>query len=325
MNGTGSNRHESWLGQTNRHTRDSSRYSDCAVVWAGGSQARDLAEALSDGRAQRSGPNLAASCVESGAALLVLSKRSSFDLSSTATAHGFDRDKTRSIVAAVGGGPHSMLAASIADWLSLRLGVSASAVYGYSDPSDRSKAEEVLRVTLARLPGMDACTIEAPSPAAMVRMLPAGTLLVVGAPEGSWFQQRFFGPGARIRAMASSGNIVVRHSPTRIYQVMQDPIAYGPHMRVSDALKISDGLDVVVAEHGKLIGTVQAQSMMSVRSDLELHQVMDDGQVLAPDDTVDEAVMLTTTRRGILVPVIDAEEHLVGCVSTTDLSKVVIV
>ncbi len=37
---------------------------------------------------------------------------------------------------------------------------------------------------------------------------------------------------------------------------MQLPLAYGPNLRVSDALQLSEGSDVVVAEHGKLVGDV---------------------------------------------------------------------
>jgi hypothetical protein len=324
MNRSGSDQHESWLEQSNRYRQDGSRYENCQVVWAGGSQARNLADALSGGEPLRSGPNLAASCIESKAALLVLSKRTTFDLSSTATAHGFSRDKTRSIVAAVGGGPHSVLAATLADWLSLRLGVPASAVSGYSEPSERSDAESALRATLARLPGMDACTIEASSPSAMVRTLPPGTLLIIGAPEGSWFQRRFFGPGARIQAMASSGNIVVRHRPARIYHVMREPVAYGPHLRVSDALGAANGFDIVVAEHGELLGTVQADTMMNARSDLELHQVMVDGIFLAPEDTVSDAIALTSPSGRALIPVVDSNARVVGCVSAADLSRTVL-
>ncbi len=325
MTGSGYDRRESRLKRSNRESRDGSPYSDVSVLWAGGSQARHLAEALGDGESERAGSNLAASCIESKAALLVLSKRASFDLSSTATTHGFSRAKTQSIVAAVGGGPHSVLAATVADWLSLNLDVPASAVYGYSDPSGLPEAERVLGITVAGLPAMDAYTIEAPGPAAMVRMLPTGALLIVGAPEGSWFQRRFFGPGARIRAMSSSGNIVVRHSPARIYQVMQEPVAYGPNMRVSDALGLSDGFDVVVAEHGKLLGTARAAAMMNSRPDLELHHVMDDGIFLAPEDEVTGAIALMSPHRRTLVPVVDDNANVVGCVSAADLSRVVLV
>ena len=306
-------------------TGSGSRYDDCRIIWAGGSQARDLAEVLTSGTAERSGSNLVASCIKSKASLLVLSKRASFTLSSTATAHGFDRSATRSIVAAVGGGPHSILAATLAEWLSSKLEVPASAVCGYSEQHERPEAERVLATTLSMLPDMDSRTVEASSPAAMVRTLPPGTLLIIGAPEGSWFQRRFFGPGARIRAMSSSGNIVVRHQPPRIYQVMREPVAYGPNMLVSVALELADGFDVVVAEQGRLLGTVEADVMLGADPDLELHHLMEDGRFLAPEDETDGVRELAASHSRTVLPVVDAKSHLVGCVSAADLSKPVVV
>jgi CBS domain-containing protein len=275
---------------------------------------------LSDDTATKAGANLTASCIDSKAGLVVLSNRTSFDVCSTVVPHGFSSEATRSIVAAVGGGPHSLLAATLADWLSQMLGVPACAVYGHSDPSDLSHGEDVLSRTVARLPRMDVRTVEASGPAAMVGALRAGTLLIVGAPGGSWFQRRFFGPGARIVAKAPSGTIVVNHSPARIYRVMQPPLAYGPNMRVSDALQLSEGSDVVVAENGKLLGTVKAETLRGARRDLELHQFVDGGLFLSQDDEISEAIDLIATYGGGLVPVVDDQERLVGCVSGADLS-----
>lgn len=300
---------------------DESRYGDCRVVWAGGSQARDLAETLSGGAATKAGQNLAASTIESGADLLVLSNRTSLDLCSVAIPHGFNPETTESVVAAMGGGPHSTLAAIVADWLAERLHVPASAVYGHSDPSELAEAEDDLNKIVAKLPRMDARTIEAPSPAAMVSSLPAGTLLIVGAPGGSWFQRRFFGPGARIQAKASSGTIVVNHATPRVYQVMQPPVAYGPNMRIMDARQLSSNLDVVVAEDGKLLGVVKADTLRDARQGLELHQVMDDGVFLSTDDEIDEALGLISVDGGDLIPVVDDSARLVGCVSASDLTS----
>jgi hypothetical protein len=295
-------------------------YDRCRVVWAGGSQARSLAELLAGDDVTKAGSSLASTAVDSQADLLVLSNRTSLDLCNVAIPYGFNRDATQSVVAAMGGGPHSTLAAMIADWIAQRLGVPASAVYGHSDPDDLEQAEDVLNKIVVRLPKMDARTIEAASPAAMVGSLPAGTLLIVGASGGSWFQRRFFGPGARIQAKAPSGTIVVNHSPPRVYQAMQPPIAYGPNMRVADALQLSNELDVVVAEDGKLLGVVKAATLRDARQDIELHEVMDDGVFLSTDDEFDEAISLISVDGGDLIPVVDDQARLVGCVSASDLS-----
>jgi len=69
---------------------------------------------------------------------------------------------------------------------------------------------DVLASISEYLPDLPTETAQAAHPAAMVSALPAGTLLVVGAPRGSWFQRQFFGPGARIQSKAPNGAIVVR-------------------------------------------------------------------------------------------------------------------
>lgn len=291
----------------------------CRVVWAGGKRAKDLAGVLSAGDSLRAGSNLSTSCIDSRAGLLVLSSRISFDLCSFVVPHGFDRDATRSIVAAVGGGPHSLLAAVLAEWLSLRLGVPACAVYGHSDPSELIRGEDVLGTVVDHLPRMEVRTVEAPSPKAMVGELPKGTLLIVGASGGSWFQRRFFGPGARIRAKAPTGTIVVNHNPGRVYQVMRPPVAYGPNMRVSDAMQLSEGGRVVVANQGRLRGTVDAEVLKSARRDLELQQVMERDTFLSADDQISEIVALATSRGGPF-PVVDDRGQLMGCVTGEDLS-----
>jgi CBS domain-containing protein len=290
------------------------------VVWAGGSQAQDLANSLAASEVTKAGSNLASSCIDARADLLVLSNRTSLDLCSVAVPHSFSSQATASIVAAVGGGPHSFLAATLASWLSDALGVPASAVFGYSDPAGLSGAHAVLDQLTDRLPQLTSRTVEALSPSAMVQALPSGTLLVVGAPGGSWFQRRFFGPGARIRAKASDGTIVVNYRPACVYQIMQPPIAFGPKMRVADALQLSEGLDVHVAERGKLLGTVRIEALDHADRDQEIHQIMDTEIFLSVDDPINEAVELVTLHDNGLVPVVDDQSYLVGCVSSEVLS-----
>lgn len=290
------------------------------VVWAGGNQAQDLANSIAANEVTKAGSNLASSCIDSRADLLVLSNRTSMDLCSVAIPHGFSSERTRSIVAAVGGGPHSFLAAELASWLSGALDVPASAVFGYSDPTELTGAHDVLDQLTAQLPQLKSQTVEAPSPPALVGALPPGTLLIVGDPGGSWFQRRFVGPGARIRAKASDGTIVVSHSPACVYQVMQPPIAFGPKMRVADALLLSEGLDIHVADRGKLLGTVRIEALESSRRDLEIRQIMDTEIFLSVDDPINEAAGLVALYGDGLVPVVDGQSYLVGCVSSEILS-----
>ena len=153
----------------------------------------------------------------------------------------------------------------------------------------------------------------------MVSSLPAGTLLVVGAPGGSWFQRQFFGPGARIQAKAPNGTIVVKHAPTRVYQIMQPPTAFGPHMRVTDAAQLAAEQHVIVALDGQLLGIVYTQSLQQSQPDWELQDVMDDPVFLNADADLAHATEVIA-HHGSPIPVVDAHTRLIGTVTATNLN-----
>lgn len=290
------------------------------VLWTRGGQCHALAEALSGGSAIRADADVATSCIRLRASLLVTRHLNSLDLCSLAVPHGYSPTETRAIVAAVGGGPHSRLAATVGHLLGQHLGVPVRAIYGYHDSSEEPQVLEVLNATAAHLPGIDVEAVRAPSPAAIVDTLAAGTLLVVGAPGGSWFQRQFFGQGARIRAKAPTGTIVVKHTPTRVYQIMQPATAFGPHMRVADALQLADAHHLIVAEHGRLLGLVPHRDLAVARPDLELRDIMENPVFLAPDEDLDHATELIGRHPGSAIPVVDARDRIVGSVTIAELA-----
>lgn len=290
------------------------------ILWTKGSECESLATALGNGPAFRSEGDLYQSCVESGAVLLVAPRLISFDLCSVATPHGFDQAGVASIVAAVGLGPHSILAAAVANRLASRLGVPGKAFFGYTSEVERMAGSSALDSISAEVPSLQVQTAQASSPAEMLGSLADGTLLVLGAPGGSWFQRQFFGPGARIRATAPGGTIVVRHSPARIYQVMRPARPLGPTMRVVDALQVAAGEHVVVAEDGRLLGLVTQEALLASRPDLELRELMDEPVFLSPDEFLDDADRLIAARPTATIPVLDRSDHIIGVVREGDLA-----
>ena len=289
------------------------------ILWTRGAQCQTLADVLSGGTATRAGADVAASCIEHGASLLVTKHLTSIDLCSVAVPHGFSRSETKSVVAAVGRGPHSRLAAHVADALGRELGVDVRAVYGHSEPAERTRALEVLDSLTSDLPAVRVESVLAPSPAAMVDSFPAGTLLVVGAPGGSWFQRQFFGPGARIRAKAPSGTIVVKQVPPRVYRVMQSAVAFGPHMRVADAAQLADSDHLIVAERGRLIGLIRHEALVRAQPNLDLRDIMESPVVLAPDEDLEQAAELINHHPGSAIPVVDSRRRIVGSVTAAYL------
>ena len=290
------------------------------VVWTRGAQCMVLAEALSGSSAVRAGADVAASCIQAGAGLLVTRHLNSLDLCNVAVPHGFSPAATSSIVAAVGSGPHSRLAATLAHALGRHLEVPVRAVYGHHDDSERGQALEILDSVAEHLPGIDVEAVQAPTPAAMVAALPTGTLLVVGAPGGSWFQRQFFGPGARIRAKAPSGTIVVKYTAPRVYQVMQPATAFGPHMRVADAQQLADTQHLIVAQEGRLLGLVPDRALAHARSDLELQDIMESPVFLSPEEDLEHAAELIAHHPGSAIPIVDSRHRIIGTVTAADLA-----
>ncbi len=242
---------------------------------------------------------------------MVTRKLSSFDLCSVAVPTDFDPDATTEVVAAVGSGPHSPLAAAIALRIGHRLGVPARGVYAHGAPGPLPSARRVLPEIVDRFPALRFEAIQAPSPADMVDALAPGTLLVIGAPGGSWFQRQFFGPGARIRHRAPSGTIVVKAAPRRVYQAMEPPQAYGPQMRAGDAVALGLG-DIVVAANGALVGIVSSAELHRGDPGRELAELVSHAPHLEPDEPMDHAVELFAESNTAILPVVDRRGRLVG-------------
>lgn len=289
------------------------------VLWTKGDECRTLAEVLAGKGARRAEADLVESCIKAGAVLLSSRRLTTFDLCSLAVPHGFSPSATQSVVAAVGSGPHSPFAAAIAQRLAHRLGVPARAISGYQRSNEQHQALNVLESITTAVPGLDAQPMQTPNPATMIEALPAGTLLVVGASGGSWFERQFFGHGARIQAKAPSGTIVVKHAPTRIYQVMHPTTAFGPHMRVADAHQLRSEPHLVVAQDGQLLGLISAEALQQARPDLELREIMDDPVFVSPDEDLDHAAALIEQHTGMAIPVVDTRNRIIGSVTAGDL------
>ena len=293
--------------------------SEPPVLWTRGAGCRELAEVISGDVANRVDSDPVATCIRTGATLMVSRRLSSFDLCSVAVPSGFSADGTTGVVAAIGSGPHSSLAAAVAERIGQRLDVPARAVYAHGGSEPTAAAARIVRKFDARFPELSIETIGAASPEAMVQELPTGTLLVIGAPGGSWFQRQFFGPGARIKHKASGGTIVVKAAPVRVYQAMEPPAAFGPHMRVADALVVGAG-DVVVASENTLLGVVSKAALDAADPDTDLGALAREAAFLAPEETIEHALDLVNDTDSTTIPVVDGSGNLVGVyrATTTD-------
>lgn len=292
------------------------------VVWSGDDACRSLAEVLGEPRPVRAGHDVWASLVGARATLHVTRQLPSVERCSVAVPHHVVIDDISGVVAAVGGGPHSALAAATARRIAERLDVPAKVVSGYRRAELRSSAREALEDVAAAgiwLP-MEAVATE--HPLELVASLPRGTLVVIGAPGGSWFQRQFFGPGVRLQAAAPGGVVVVRQDVRRVYQVMSPPAAVGSHMRVRDVLELTEDPVVLVAEHGKLVGIVRRGRLMGLRSHIEVGSIAEPPVTVAAEEPVHHILLLLDEHAGGPVGVVAADGRLLGSVGTRDVTAV---
>ena len=223
-------------------------------------------------------------------------------------------------MAAVGGGPHSLLAAATARRIADRCGVPAKVVAGYGRPDLRRAAQQALELVASAGIGLPMEAVATEHPLELVAALPEGTLVVLGAPGGSWFQRQFFGPGARLRAAAPGGVVVVRQDVRRVYQVMSAPAAVGSHMRVRDVLELTTDPVVLVAEYGKLVGIVRRDMLNDLRSHVEVGTVAELPITVAADEPVDHILLLLDEQLGGPVGVVTGDGRLVGVVGVRDVA-----
>jgi CBS domain-containing protein len=283
-----------------------------SVVWTRGEGCPDLASLLAGGEARRAGPDLRASCVEARADLLVSRKPTSFDLVSVAVPYEFVPAGVRRVVAAVAGGPHSLLAARVARRLGEALDVPAALVAASAEESTDPAAEEALARAAAREPALESRVLRAASPGAAVRALPAGSLLVMGAPGGTWWRRQVSGPGRRLRLGAPAGAVVVRRAPRRCFHRMEDPAAMGVQMPAGEALRLASAPVVPVAEEGRLVGLVRRRALEEADPAAALGSLMEAPVFVAAEDPLEAVAGLAELLDGAPVPVVDAAGRFCG-------------
>lgn len=283
------------------------------VIWTRGKGCASLAELIGGDGASKVGGDLATACIEARADLLVARHLSSFDLIDVAVPHHFVPGRVRSVAAAVAGGPHSSLAAGIAGRIATSLGLPGRIVIASPEAVDDKRAEVILNDIPPDDFGMARDVVRAVSARALVEGFEPGTLLVLGAPGGSWMQRQFFGPGRKLLYSASGGAVIVRSAPRRCFQAAGPVVALGAQMRVGDAAVLLDGRSIVpVAEAGRLVGIVRVDALTDFADDATIGDVMDAPVFLHVDDPLSDSTDVSRSLSGGAVPVVDRGGHLFG-------------
>lgn len=283
------------------------------VLWTRGKGCQELAELLGGSDAPRVQGDPVSACVEERADLLVSRRiQSSFDLVDVAVPIDVEPRGVEAVVAAVAGGPHSVLAAQVAHRLGEALEVPASMVSAYPTEGDSEAAEAVVGQISPRVPDIDYRTMPTSGMSELVAQLPERSLLVFGAPGGSWFQRRLAGPGARLRSHASAGAVVVRAAPRRVFQMMGEPVFVAPMLHAQDTLRIRTETTLAVAEEGRLVGLVRRARLVELQPHMPVAEAMEDPVSIGQLEPVEAARPLQPLFGVDPIPVVDGDERLVG-------------
>jgi CBS domain-containing protein len=294
---------------------------DPRVVYTRGRGCAELAELLTPAASRVTG-DLNEACIEARADVLVARKPpAGFSLVSVVSPLDFEASEVSAIVAAIAGGPHSQLNVQLSDHLARRLQVDVLIATAYTEKEAEPGAESLVARLGEFVPHAKQLSIQASDLTEFVEALPAGALLVLGEAGGSFLSRLVFGPGARLRARARAGAVIVRAAPPRVFQVMDDPIFVAPLHLAGDGRRLYDEERVAVVEAGKLVGVVERTRLVAAAADAPIANLMTRPVALsATMSLVEAATALSTSnpdraRRsssGGPWPVVDADGKLIG-------------
>ncbi len=283
------------------------------VLWTRGEGCAELAKLLSGGEPVRVTGDLTEACIRHRAELLVSRRLDpSFDLVSVAVPVDLEPERVGRVVAAVAGGPNSLLAAQVAHRLGRSLGVEASMVSAYRGDEDRGAALATVEAVYRLLPDLSYRLIQVPEIRALTATLPSDALLVLGAPGGNWFQRMMFGKGARLRQRAPNGAVLVRRAPRRVFQAMGDPVFVGPLREAVDILRVHPQRVLAVVDRARLVGIVTRDALHLAEPGAAVEMFMEPPVSIPLDAPLEEAVGLRDRFGSDPIPVTDEEGRLVG-------------
>ena len=292
------------------------------VGWTRGEGCLPLAELLTSDPIPV-GKQLVATCVEERLDAVVTRGRSPSDVVSTLTPRSFDAEsaeRVEEVVVAVADGPNSPFAVAIADRVRSALDVPGRMLTVFRSEAEHVAAELRLSSYAGSHPRFSRDALEAPNVKVLLDALSAGSLLVIGAPEGSWFQRQLLGPGPALIGGAPGPSIAVRSAPRRCFHLMRPAAgrAVAPHMAARDALLVTTDPTVPVADGGLLLGIARREALRSASADASVADVMEDPVAVQTTEPTTAADELSEFLDGGPIPVVGEKSELLGLI---DLRK----
>jgi hypothetical protein len=286
------------------------------VGWTRGAGCKDLAELLSLEPPLKAEVELAQWVVDQRIEALVSKSTLKLDLVATIVPHHVDLEQVTRVTAAVGSGPHSQLVAQVAGSVAAVLGLPGELATVCHTADEAGEQGELLERMASGPAELTTRVVIGSSARELTDHLDEGTLLVVGAPGGSWLHRQFFGPGHRLIVNAPGGVVVVRSAPRRCFHqvVSAAGIAVGPHLLVEEARRLISHPVVPVADGGILVGILRRRALRAARGRVPVSEVMDHAVAVGAGEPLAALDELTDFFAGAPVPVVDGESRLLGVI-----------
>jgi hypothetical protein len=282
------------------------------VVRTRGKEQRDLASCLNPD-AVLAGPDLVESCVDARADLLVTSRIGSFDLTSVAVPSGFDASRIGSVVAAIGTGPHSALAAQVAFRIGQTLTCPVELV-SVVPGEERPAAERVLERLVENQSNASWRIVSSGAPVSVIALTEPRSLVVIGAPRGNWIHRHVFSPAAKLQFRAPAGTVMVRCAPRRVFHYAERPEFWiGPQLQLSDAAEIMQDAVAPVVDDGFLVGVIR-QSAIATQGATTARDVMEDAPLITNTDPATALDEVAEFFDGAPIPVVNAAGRFIASV-----------
>lgn len=286
------------------------------VAWTRGPGCLDLATTLSDESPIAVTGDLRSACIEHRVEFLVSKKFTGFDLVPMIVPSDLDLGAIDAVTAAVAEGPHSPLAVEVAARIGRSLGIPVSAATAYHTNEDRSAATDLLELLSQSVDvDVEKIAIASNQASAIVESLTPTTLLVIGAPGGSWFQRQLYGPGHKLVVASPAGAVLVRSGPRRCFMDTHEPenVAMSVHLTVREAKRMMTDPVAPVVDDGRLVGVVRKRVVFETEDSLAMGDVMEPPVSVDADEPTQAAAELAEFLDGGPIPVVD-QDRLVGVI-----------
>jgi hypothetical protein len=181
------------------------------VAWTKGESNREVAEMLCDLPVRLSG-DFEDACIDKGIDVVISKRFPKSNIVSSVVPIAFDAKAITSVAVAVGEGPHSPLAVSIAERVADSLGVPGTAIAAFRTPEQGDLARQRLDRLVGSGSSFDTRTLRTHDPRSIADHISKETLLVHGASGGSFIERHLTGTGNRLKSRARGCVLVVRSS-----------------------------------------------------------------------------------------------------------------